>query len=229
MTEPVRVLVVDDEPMVCTHLRTILDASGEVVVVATAGDGAEAVDEAVRHRPAVVLLDLRMPGVDGFAALDQLVRLDPAPRVVVLTTFDADSAVLRALGLGAAGFLLKSTPPADLVRLVQVAADGHSVLSPEATARLVSASAGRERLRERAAARLDVLSERETEVLTAIGEGLPNAAIGARLYLSEATVKGYVSAVMRKLDCDNRTQAGLLAHAAGLVGPDGPAAWTDAR
>ncbi|MCD2198049.1 response regulator transcription factor [Actinomycetospora endophytica] len=224
MTERVRVLVADDEPMVCAHLRTILDASGVVDVVATAGDGAEAVEAAVRHRPDVVLLDLRMPGVDGFAALEQLVRLDPAPRVVVLTTFDADSAVLRALGAGAAGFLLKSTDPTDLVRLVQVAADGHSVLSPEATARLVNASTGREQLRTRAAARLDGLSERETDVLVAIGEGLSNAAIGARLYLSEATVKGYVSTVMRKLSCDNRTQAGLLAYAAGLVGLDGPAA-----
>lgn len=211
------VLVVDDEPMVCAHLRTILGAADELEVVGTAGDGAEAVEQAVRHRPDVVLLDLRMPGVDGFAALPELVGL--GARVVVLTTFDADEAVLRALGAGATGFLLKSTDPADLVRLVLVAAEGHAVLSPEAAARLVSASAGANRAREQAAARLAVLSERETQVVAAIGAGLSNADIGARLYLSEATVKGYVSSVMRKLDCDNRTQAGLLAFAAGWAPP----------
>ena len=213
---PVRVLVVDDEPMVCAHLRTILDASDEIEVVGTAADGAEAVDEAVRHRPDVVLLDLRMPGVDGFAALPELVAARAA--VVVLTTFDADDAVLRALGAGASGFLLKSTEPTDLDRLLQVAAEGHSVRSPEATARLVHASAAPSQARTRAAERLAVLSERETEVVAAIGAGLSNAEIGGRLFLSEATVKGYVSAVMRKLDCDNRTQAGLLAYAAGLTG-----------
>ncbi|WP_433802376.1 response regulator [Actinomycetospora sp. CA-084318] len=212
---PVRVLVVDDEPMVCAHLRTILDASDELEVVGTAGDGAEAVEEAVRHRPDVVLLDLRMPGVDGFAALPELVGA--GARVVVLTTFDADDAVLRALGAGASGFLLKSTGPTDLVRLVQVAAEGHNVLSPEATARLVHASAAPSQARSRAAERLTVLSERETEVVAAVGAGLSNAEIGGRLFLSEATVKGYVSAVMRKLDCDNRTQVGLLAYAAGLT------------
>jgi DNA-binding NarL/FixJ family response regulator len=212
---PVRVLVVDDEPMVCAHLRTILDASAELEVVDTAGDGAEAVEAAVRHRPDVVLLDLRMPGVDGFAALPELVA--GGAKVVVLTTFDADDAVLRALGGGASGFLLKSTEPSDLVHLVQVAAEGHSVLSPEATARLVHASAAPTEARIRAAERLRVLSRRETEVVAAIGEGLSNAEIGGRLFLSEATVKGYVSAVMRKLDCDNRTQVGLLAYAAGLT------------
>ncbi|MEJ2866958.1 response regulator transcription factor [Actinomycetospora sp. OC33-EN08] len=212
---PVRVLVVDDEPMVCAHLRTILDASGELAVVGTAGDGAEAVELAVRHRPDVVLLDLRMPGVDGFAALPALV--DTGARVVVLTTFDADDAVLRALGAGASGFLLKSTDPGDLVRLVRVAADGHSVLSPEATARLVGASAETSRARAGAAERLAVLTGRETEVVAAVGAGLSNAEIGARLFLSEATVKGYVSTAMRKLDCDNRTQVGLLAHAAGIA------------
>lgn len=124
-------------------------------------------EQAARHRPDVVLLDLRMPGVDGFAALPELVGL--GARVVVLTTFDADEAVLRALGAGATGFLLKSTDPADLVRLVLVAAEGHAVLSPEAAARLVSASAGANRAREQAAARLAVLSERETQVVAAIG------------------------------------------------------------
>lgn len=220
MSGPVRVLLVDDEPMVCAHLSTILGASATVTVVGRAHEGAEAVEQAVRHRPDVVLLDLRMPGVDGFAALERLVTVDPAPRVVVLTTFDVDDYVLRALAMGAVGFLLKSTAPDDLVRLVGVAARGHSVLSPEAAARLVSASTEHRDVRGRAVERLRDLSERETEVLTALGQGLSNARIGARLHLSEATVKGYVSTLMQKLDCDNRAQAGLLAFAAGLVDLD---------
>lgn len=224
----IRVLVVDDEPMVCAHLRTILDGcpeadgtAGAITVVGEAHDGAEAVEAVVRHRPDVVLLDLRMPGVDGLAALERIAGFDPGPQVVVLTTFDVDSYVLRALSLGATGFLLKSTPPDDLRRLVAVAADGHTVLSPEAAQRLALASSREDRARAGARARTADLPEREAEVLAALGEGLSNA-IGARLHLSEATVKGYVSRLMVKLDCDNRTQAGLLAYAAGLVDLDDP-------
>lgn len=216
----ITVVVVDDEPMVCTHLTTIL-GTDDITVVGEAHDGAEAVEQVVRHRPDVVLLDIRMPGVDGLTALGHLAGLDPRPAVVVLTTFDVDDYVLRALAAGAQGFLLKSTPPADLRRLVAVAADGHTVLSPEAAQRLAGASSRADRTRETARARIRDLPERETEVLTGLGEGLSNAAIGARLHLSEATVKGYVSRLMERLDCDNRTQAGLLAFAAGLVGLDG--------
>ncbi|MEJ2886209.1 response regulator transcription factor [Actinomycetospora aeridis] len=216
----IRVLVVDDEPMVCTHLTTIL-GTGEITVVGAAHDGAEALEQVVRHRPDVVLLDIRMPGVDGLTALGHIAALDDRPAVVVLTTFDVDAYVLQALASGAQGFLLKSTPPDDLRRLVAVAADGHTVLSPEAARRLAVASSREDRTRETARARIRDLADRETEVLTALGEGLSNAAIGARLHLSEATVKGYVSRLMERLDCDNRTQAGLLAFAAGLVGLDG--------
>ncbi|GAA4934774.1 LuxR family two component transcriptional regulator [Actinomycetospora succinea] len=216
----ITVLVVDDEPMVCTHLGTIL-ATDEITVVGEAHDGAEAVEQVVRHRPDVVLLDIRMPGVDGLTALGHIAALEDRPAVVVLTTFDVDTYVLRALAAGAQGFLLKSTPPADLRRLVAVAAAGQTVLSPEAARRLATASSREDRTREAARARIRDLPARETEVLTALGEGLSNAAIGARLHLSEATVKGYVSRLMEKLDCDNRTQAGLLAFAAGLVGLGG--------
>ncbi|MHC1558462.1 response regulator [Actinomycetospora sp. C-140] len=216
----IRLLVVDDEPMVCTHLRTILDADG-ITVVGEAHDGAEAVEQVVRHRPDVVLLDIRMPGVDGLTALEHLGALDESPAVVVLTTFDVDAYVLRALALGARGFLLKSSPPDDLRRLVAVAAAGHTVLSPEAAQRIAASSHRADRARDEARARVRDLPERETEVLTALGKGLSNAAIGARLHLSEATVKGYVSRLMERLDCDNRTQAGLLAFAAGLVGLGG--------
>jgi DNA-binding NarL/FixJ family response regulator len=213
----VRVVVVDDEPMVCAHLRTILGAAGDLEVVDEAHDGAAAVQAVMRARPDVVLMDLRMPGVDGLTAIERITQLPDPPAVVALTTFDADQYVLRALRAGAAGFLVKSTPPEDLVRLVRVAADGNMVLSPAAARRLVAASADRQSARRRAQRLVESLTERELEVLACLGEGLSNAQIATRLYLSEATVKGYVSRMLDKLGCANRTQAGLLAHEAGIA------------
>jgi DNA-binding NarL/FixJ family response regulator len=215
----IRVVVVDDEPMVCAHLRTILGSSGTIEVVEEAHDGAAGVEAVVRSRPDVVLMDLRMPGVDGLTAIERIGKLADPPAVVVLTTFDADQYVLRALRAGAAGFLVKSTPPQDLIGLVQVAAEGHTVLSPTAARRLVAASADSQAARDRARKLVGSLTEREVQVLACLGEGLSNAQIAARLYLSEATVKGYVSRMLDKLGCANRTQAGLIAHDAGLVGP----------
>jgi DNA-binding NarL/FixJ family response regulator len=215
----VRVVVVDDEPMVCAHLRTILGAGGDIEVTDEAHDGAAGVEAVLRARPDVVLMDLRMPVMDGLAAIEQIVKLADPPAVVVLTTFDADQYVLRALRSGAAGFLVKSTPPEDLIRLVQVAADGHTVLSPIAARRLIAASSDSEPARARARELVAGLTEREAEVLGCLGEGLSNAQIGARLFLSEATIKGYVSRMLDKLGCANRTQAGLIAHDAGLVTP----------
>jgi DNA-binding NarL/FixJ family response regulator len=216
----IRVLVVDDEPMVCAHLRTILGAAGDVAVVAEAHDGAAALDAVLRDRPDVVLMDLRMPGVDGITATARIAALPDPPAVVALTTFDADHYVLRALRAGAAGFLVKSTPE-ELTALVRVAADGHTVLSPVATRRLVAASTDRDARRDRAQHLIRALTDREAEVLACLGAGLSNAQIAARLYLSEATIKGYVSRMLVKLDCANRTQAGLLAHDAGLL-PEQP-------
>lgn len=213
----VRVVVVDDEPMVCAHLRTILGSADGIEVVDEAHDGAAGVEAVVRSRPDLVLMDLRMPGMDGLAAIERIGRLATPPVVVVLTTFDADQYVLRALRAGAAGFLVKSTPPEDLIGLVRVAADGHTVLSPVAARRLVAASSEGFTARVRARELLDGLTEREVEVLTCLGAGLSNAQIAARLFLSEATIKGYVSRVLDKLGCANRTQAGLIAHDAGLV------------
>jgi DNA-binding NarL/FixJ family response regulator len=213
----IRVVVVDDEPMVCAHLRTILGSAGDIEVVDTAQDGAEAVDAVLRQRPDVVLMDLRMPGVDGLTAIGRIMALPSAPAVVALTTFDADSYVIRALRAGAAGFLVKSTPPEDLIGLVRVAADGHTVLSASATRRLLDVSADRQASRDRARARLAELTEREIDVLKCLGEGLSNAQIGQRLHLSEATVKGYVSRMLVKLGCANRSQAGFLALDARLV------------
>ena len=219
----IRVLVVDDEPMVCAHLRTILGSAGDIEVVEEAHDGAAGVEAVVRNRPDVVLMDLRMPGVDGLTAIERISQLSSPPVVVVLTTFDADQYVLRALRGGAAGFLVKSTPPQDLIGLVRVAADGHTVLSPAAARRLVAASADSHQARDRARKLVGSLTEREAEVLTGLGEGLSNSQIAASLYLSEATIKGYVSRILEKLGCANRTQAGLVAHDAGLTPPQWPA------
>ncbi len=212
------VVVVDDEPMVCAHLRTILGSAPDIDVVATAHDGAAGVEAVVRHRPRVVLMDLRMPGVDGLTAIARVVALDDPPAVVALTTFDADQYVIRALRAGASGFLVKSTPPEDLIGLVRVAADGHTVLSPDAARRLVAASTDGRVAAERAHNRIRELTEREVDVLACVGEGLSNAQIGRRLHLSEPTVKGHVSRILVKLRCENRTQAGLLAYEAGVVG-----------
>jgi DNA-binding NarL/FixJ family response regulator len=164
-------------------------------------------------------MDLRMPGMDGVTATRHLTALADAPVVVALTTFDTDEYVTTALRAGAAGFLLKSTPPEDLIGLVRVAAAGHTVLSAAATRRLLNAAPDRERATggaARAAGAVRQLTEREREVLACLGRGLPNARIGEVLHLSEATVKGYVSRLLVKLDCANRTQAGLLAREADL-------------
>ncbi len=213
----IRVLVVDDEPMVCAHLGTILGAADDIDVVGQAHDGAEAVEAVLRFTPDVVLMDLRMPGVDGLAATARIAALPTAPAVVALTTFDADEYVLRALQAGAIGFLVKSTPPDELVGLVRVAADGHTVLSPAAARRLVAASSGEQRRSASARQRTAALTEREREVLGCLGQGLSNAEVARRLHLSEATVKSYVSRMLDKLGCTNRTQAALLAVEAGLV------------
>jgi DNA-binding NarL/FixJ family response regulator len=214
----IRVVVVDDEPMVCAHLRTILGSAGDIEVVGEAHDGSAGVAEVTRSKPDVVLMDLRMPGTDGLTAIERITSLASPPVIVVLTTFDADQYVLRALRAGAAGFLVKSTPPEDLIGLVRVAAEGHTVLSPAAARRLIAASADSQSARDRARRLAGSLTEREAEVLACLGEGLSNAQIAGRLYLSEATVKGYVSRILDKLGIDNRTQAGLLAHDAGLGG-----------
>jgi DNA-binding NarL/FixJ family response regulator len=211
-----RVLVVDDEPMVCAHLQTILGSVEDIDVVEAAYDGAAAVESVIRHRPDVVLMDLRMPGVDGLTAIERIKALHQPPAVVVLTTFDTDDHVLRALRAGAAGFLLKSTPPEDLIELVRVAADGHTVLSPAATRRLVTTASRRTDDLEHRRRLISELTERETEVLACLGQGLSNAQIATRLYLTEATVKGYVSRLLVKLQCANRTQIGLMAYEAGI-------------
>ncbi|MGW4638808.1 response regulator [Sphaerisporangium sp. NPDC004334] len=219
----IRLLLVDDDPLVCAHLRTILDTSGEVEIVGEAYDGAEALDAVTRYRPDVVLMDLRMPGVDGITAIRHIAALREPPIVVALTTFDTDHHVLRALQAGAAGFLLKSTPPQDLIGLVRVAAGGHTVLSDATTRRLLNAAAGRQASQDGRLTLIGALTGREREVFDRLGEGLSNAEIARRLHLSEATVKGHVSRILVKLDCPNRTRAGLLAQHAMLGHATAPA------
>jgi DNA-binding NarL/FixJ family response regulator len=219
----IRVLLVDDDPLVCAHLRTILGTADGMEIAAEAYDGAEALEAVTRYRPDVVLMDLRMPGVDGLTAIAHISALSKPPVVVALTTFDTDHHVLEALRAGAAGFLLKTTPPEDLIGLIRVAADGHTVLSPAATRRLLDTAVGRQTGRDSTSALVGTLTGREREVLACLGHGLSNAEIARRLHLTEATVKGHVSRILVKLDCANRTRAGLLAQRAGLLSRPRPA------
>ncbi|WP_106847796.1 response regulator transcription factor [Blastococcus sp. Marseille-P5729] len=206
----IRLLIVDDDPMVCGYLSTILEDAEDIEVIGVSHDGAAAVDDAVRFRPDVILMDIRMPGVNGVVATRRISGLNLPSKVVALTSFESDDAVLGAMDAGATGFLLKSTAPSDLIALVRAASSGHSVLAPEATRRLTAGRAGADPGMRQA---LGTLTRREREVLVLIGEGSSNSAIAARLGLSEGTVKGYVSRVLDKLGCQNRTQAGLIAHA----------------
>jgi DNA-binding NarL/FixJ family response regulator len=213
----IRVLLVDDEQLVRAGLRMILEASGDLEVVAEAADGADAVEQVRRHRPDVVLMDVRMPGMDGLAATERIASLPDAPKVVVLTTFELDEYVHRALEAGAVGFLLKDTPPHDLVQAVRTVADGNAMLSPAVTRRLIAAFASGGARAGAARQRLAVLTDREREVVVAVAQGLSNAEIGKQLFMSEATVKAHVSRALAKLGISNRVQAAVLAHDAGLL------------
>jgi len=215
----IRVLIVDDEWMVRAMLRTIMGAYPDIEVVGEAGDGEEAVRQARTLRPDVVLMDIRMPRSDGLAATAALARFAVPPKVVVLTTFDLDEYVQTALRHGAVGFLLKDANADQMAAAVRSAAAGDAMLSPQVTRRLLHRFAEpASPHRAEAVRRLAVLTEKEREVLAALGEGLTNSDIGRRLYLSEATVKSHVSRLLAKLQLTNRVQAAILAHHAGLVG-----------
>ena len=218
------VLIADDDPMVRFGLKMMLNGAPDLNVVAEAGDGAEAIELARRHHPDVVLMDIRMPGTDGLTATEILRKDSPAPQVMVLTTFDADAHVLRALRAGAAGFLLKDTPPDELVVAVRHAAQGRPVLSPEVTRRLIAkvAESDQDGLRATARERLGVLGEREREVALEIGAGRSNAEIAARYFLGLTTVKTHVSSILSKLGLNNRVQVALLVQEAGLGSPADP-------
>jgi len=214
---PVRVLLVDDDDLVRAALRMMLDGATGIAVVGEAADGADVPDAIAAHAPDVVLLDLRMPRVDGLTALSRLRARPRPPEVIVLTTFDSDENVLRALRLGASGFLLKDSPPARIAEAVRRVADGDPVLSPSVTRRLMDRVGARAGAGERARAALATLSPREREVALAVARGQTNAEIGAALFMSVATVKAHLTNVLTKLGATNRTQVALLVHDAESV------------
>ena len=210
----VRVLLVDDDALVRAGLRLILSSAADLEVVGEADDGADAEAAVRQHRPDVVLMDIRMPQVDGITATAALRRLDSPPQVIVLTTFQADEHVVAALRAGASGFVVKDTPPAEIINAVRVVAAGDAIVSPSATRTLLShfgTTAASER-HVTAARQLSALTERERDVANAVGAGASNAEIATSLFLSEATVKAYVSRLLGKLDVSNRVQIAILVH-----------------
>jgi len=214
----IRVLLVDDDALVRAGLAMIIATATDMQVVGEAGDGEESIDEVRTHRPDVVLMDIRMPNLDGIRATALVRTLPQPPEVLVLTTIAADEYVLNALRAGASGFLLKDTPPAEIVAAVRQVADGVPSLSPS-VARTVIGHVAREGGAERqdaARATLGELSDREREVAVQVGRGLSNAEIGIALFLSEATVKAHVSRLLTKLDLNNRVQIAMLVHDADM-------------
>ena len=219
----ISVLLADDQPLLRRGFRMILEAEGDLTVVAEAADGEEAVDLARRHAPDVVLMDIRMPGLDGIEATQRITAADTHVRVLVLTTFDLDEYAFGALRAGASGFLLKDVRPAELVTALRTVAAGDAVISPRVTRRLLeeytrvlplSASQMQERYPQ-----LSALTEREREVLIAVARGLSNAEIAASLFVSEATVKSHVGRILAKLGLRDRVQVVVLAYEAGLIQP----------
>jgi DNA-binding NarL/FixJ family response regulator len=219
---PIRVLIVDDDALVRAALTMMLAGSDEVLLVGEADDGIRVLAAVREYAPDVVLMDIRMPRMDGLTATELLCQELSPPQIIILTTFDADEYVLRAVRAGASGFLLKDTPPADLIRAIQLVAAGDAMLSPAVTRKVLAHvtdhadSAGATR-RNRAKHLLSGLTDREREVAVAVGQGKSNAEIGADLYMSVATVKAHVSRLLTKLELSNRVQVALLAHDSDLT------------
>lgn len=217
----IRVVVVDDEALVRSGFELILNASDGIQVVATA-EGTQAVDVIRREQPDVVLLDIRMPDVDGLTVLREIQTLPEPPTAAMLTTFDTDEYILTALHSGAAGFLLKDTEPEQLAQLVRTLAAGGVVMSPKASRALLRGHPGADAPQvAEDVARVNLLTDRERDVLVLIAEGLSNADIGTRIHLSAGTVKDHVSSILTKLRVAGRVQAALLAERAGLLSDDG--------
>jgi DNA-binding NarL/FixJ family response regulator len=214
------VVLADDQALVRAGFAALIDAQDDMQVVGQAADGAEAVTLVREHRPDVVLMDIRMPGVDGLSATRTIVA-DPAladVRIVILTTFELDEYVFEALRAGATGFLVKHTEPAELIRAVRMVASGDALLSPSVTRRLIAEFADRAK-EPPVSNRLDALTDREREVIAVVAQGLSNDEIAAKLYLSPATVKTHVNRAMAKLAARDRAQLVVLAYEAGLVRP----------
>jgi DNA-binding NarL/FixJ family response regulator len=215
----VKVLLVDDDPLVRAGLRMILSSANDIEIVGEVRDGAGAVDAVTTHRPDVVLMDIRMPELDGIAATELVRALPDPPQIIVLTTFHADDYVLRALRAGAGGFLLKDTAPAEIINAVRLVHAGEAMLSPAVTRTLLGLMADGSAAARRATAqaKLEQLTEREREVAVAVGAGASNADVATQLYMSEATVKAHVSRLLAKLDAANRVQVAIVVHDAGLA------------
>jgi DNA-binding NarL/FixJ family response regulator len=215
----IRLLIVDDQELVRTGFRLFLETQDDLEVVGEAGDGAEAIERARELRPDVVLMDIRMPGMDGVEATERLTAagIEPRPRVLVLTTFDLDEYVFGALRAGAAGFLLKDAPRERLLEAIRVVHNGDALLSPSITRRLIEDFATRTDPPEPSAAVLEELTPREREVLVLVARGLSNAEIARRLVVTEATVKSHVGSILLKLDLRDRVQAVVFAYEHGIV------------
>jgi DNA-binding NarL/FixJ family response regulator len=211
----IEVLVADDQALVRTGFAMILSAEDDIVVVGEADDGDVAVRRAVELRPDVVLMDVQMPRMDGIEATRRVIAAVPDCKVLILTTFDDDDYLFAALQAGASGFLLKNCPPSDLVAAIRVVAQGHSLLAPEVTQRVIARSTGRPRAAS--VPGLSELTDREEDVLVAMGRGLSNGEIAGQLFVSEATVKSHVSRVLGKLGVRDRVQAVIVAHESGLM------------
>ena len=214
----VRVLVVDDQALVRGGFAMVLGHAEDIEVVAEAGTGVEAVEAATAHRPDVILMDIRMPEMDGLTATEQIVaEADWPVRVLILTTFDPDEYVYRALRAGASGFVLKDIPPEELVVAVRTVADGGALLAPSITRRLIAQFADRLEVDTAVGGRLDRLTDREREVLTSLARGLSNSEISDELFIGPATVKTHVSSILTKLGLRDRAQAVVFAYESGLV------------
>jgi DNA-binding NarL/FixJ family response regulator len=213
----IRTLIADDQDLVRAGLRMILEAADGLEVVAEAPDGEAAVELALLHAPDVVLMDLRMPRCDGIQATRKLAAATSAPRVIVLTTFDTDDNVYDALAAGASGFLLKTAPPTRLIDAIRCVHSGEALLAPSVTQRLIQQHLTRTRRDPSLAEKLDVLTDREREVLTLIGRGRSNTEIAQQLVVSEATVKTHINHLLGKLELRDRVQAVVLAYESGLI------------
>jgi DNA-binding NarL/FixJ family response regulator len=219
MSEPVSVMLVDDDGLMREGLRAVLSSDDRIEVTGEAENGRLAVQRARHLRPDVVLMDVRMPELDGIAATEQLIAAAPDSQVVILTTFEEDEYILGALRAGASGFLLKRSTPEDLIAAIHTVAEGDALLSPSVTRRVIDRMARQPVIGEGSEPRLDELTPREREVLELIAQGLSNREIAARLVVEETTVKTHVKRVLMKLDARDRVHAVILAYDCGLVAP----------
>jgi DNA-binding NarL/FixJ family response regulator len=218
VADAVRVLIADDDDLMRAGLKAVLSSDSAIELVGEAGDGREAVEQVRALRPDVVLMDVRMPDVDGITATRELTATAPETKVLMLTTFEQDDYIFGGLAAGAAGFLLKRTTPEELIGAIHTVAAGDSLLSPSVTRRVIAEMAHAPRRESRTSARLDLLTPREHEVLVLIGKGLSNAEIATELVVEESTVKSHVKRILQKLQVRDRVQAVIVAYESGLVG-----------